>query len=723
MGWLPGIAVFWANHAQALTFTWAPDSTPGIAGYRLYYGSASRSYPNTIDVGNSTTAAVNGLLTGTTYYFAVTAYTTAAVESDFSSEIAYTVPVSTNGAPTQGLVCYWKFDEGSGAVATDSSGIGNTGKLINSPTWSSGRVGGALSFNGQNNAVSTPAINLSGTRAVSVALWVNRTYSKTGGHSLVESSTGISGSTTGFMLFPDDSSTCAGGGMLVGLQGNAGYNLKCYAQPSSGIWHHLVVIFDKSQAAANEIQLYLDGILQSAQAQPASSDNTNYFGNNPLYLMSRAGSGDFASGVIDDFRIYNRALSASEIQQLYGATKPTVTLTSPGNGAVVSGSVTAAATATSTIGVQIKVDGTNLGAEMSSTPYQIAWNTLTASNGSHLISAVARDASGNTATSTATVIVSNVPLQGLVCYWKLDEGSGATATDSSGAGNTGKLINSPLWTAGKMNGALSFNGVNNALSTPGVNLSGTRSVTVALWVNRTYGGGGNHALFESTTGFSASTTGFMMFPDDTSSCVGGGILVGLRGDAGNNLKCFAQPSNGVWHHLVAVFDKSQSALNEVNLYVDGVQQTARAQSASSDNTNNFGNNPFYLMSRSGSGDFCAGLIDDVRIYSRALSAGEIQQIYSLGTVLNKQAMQIKAISSGARYSPVLAPGIITGQYIQDGLFSFSVTGDTGRGYGVEASPDALHWTQIDIVVPMDGVATFKQPLQSDHQFYRIRPLP
>src|SRR5581483_5540467 len=124
----------------------------------------------------------------------------------------------------------------------------------------------------------------------------------------------------------------------------------------------------------------------------------------------------------------------------------------------------------------------------------------------------------------------------------------------------------------------------------------------------------------------------------------------------------------------------------------GVQQTARAQSASSDNTNNFGNNPFYLMSRSGSGDFCAGLIDDVRIYSRALSAGEIQQIYSLGTVLNKQAMQIKAISSGARYSPVLAPGIITGQYIQDGLFSFSVTGDTGRGYGVEASPDALHWT-------------------------------
>jgi hypothetical protein len=48
----------------------------------------------------------------------------------------------------RGLVGYWKFDEGSGTTANDSSGYGNNGTLYNSPTWTTGKVGGALSFNG-----------------------------------------------------------------------------------------------------------------------------------------------------------------------------------------------------------------------------------------------------------------------------------------------------------------------------------------------------------------------------------------------------------------------------------------------------------------------------------------------------------------------------------------------------------------------------------------------
>jgi hypothetical protein len=127
------------------------------------------------------------------------------------------------------------------------------------------------------------------------------------------------------------------------------------------------------------------------------------------------------------------------------------------------------------------------------------------------------------------------------------------------------------------------------------------------------------------------------------------------------------------------------------------------------------------MSRAGSGDFSSGILDDVRIYTRALPAGEAQQIYSLGTVLNNQTMQIRAIGSGATDSP--APGIITSQTIQDGLFSFTIVDGTGRRYAVEASPDAVHWSQIDIVVPVEGLAIFNQPIQSDHQFYRVRPLP
>ncbi|MDB5254500.1 MAG: hypothetical protein JWL80_566 [Parcubacteria group bacterium] len=93
-------------------------------------------------------------------------------------------------------------------------------------------------------------------------------------------------------------------------------------------------------------------------------------------------------------------------------TPPTVSMTAPTNGATVSGSsVAVSATAsdnTSVIGVQFKLDGTNLGTEDTSSAYGITWNTTSATDGSHSLVAVARDGAGNYATSTAvTVTVSN----------------------------------------------------------------------------------------------------------------------------------------------------------------------------------------------------------------------------------------------------------------------------------------------------------------------------
>ncbi|PYS20039.1 MAG: hypothetical protein DMG11_30690, partial [Acidobacteria bacterium] len=93
------------------------------------------------------------------------------------------------------------------------------------------------------------------------------------------------------------------------------------------------------------------------------------------------------------------------------STPPTVSLTAPVNGATVSGTTTVSATASDNVGVvgvQFKLDGANLGAEDTASPYSVSWNTTTASNGSHTLTAVARDAAGNSTTSAAvTVTVSN----------------------------------------------------------------------------------------------------------------------------------------------------------------------------------------------------------------------------------------------------------------------------------------------------------------------------
>ncbi|MBI3305420.1 Ig-like domain-containing protein, partial [Candidatus Parcubacteria bacterium] len=95
-------------------------------------------------------------------------------------------------------------------------------------------------------------------------------------------------------------------------------------------------------------------------------------------------------------------------------TFPTVSMTAPSNGATVSGvGVTVSATASDNVGVvgvQFKFDGLNLGSEDTVAPYGLVWDSTTATNGSHTLTAVARDAAGNQTTSAAvTVTVSNTP--------------------------------------------------------------------------------------------------------------------------------------------------------------------------------------------------------------------------------------------------------------------------------------------------------------------------
>src|SRR5438094_735440 len=92
-------------------------------------------------------------------------------------------------------------------------------------------------------------------------------------------------------------------------------------------------------------------------------------------------------------------------------TPPSVSITSPAAGATVSGTVPVTASASDNVGVagvQFKLDGANLGAEVTAAPYSVSWNTTSATNGSHTLSAVARDGAGNQTTSAGiTVTVSN----------------------------------------------------------------------------------------------------------------------------------------------------------------------------------------------------------------------------------------------------------------------------------------------------------------------------
>jgi hypothetical protein len=88
-----------ARAQSSVTLGWDASTDPALAGYRLYQGVVSHTYTSSTNVGKATTGTVGGLTPGLTYYFAVTAYDTSGLESAYSGEVSYTVPVSAPKGP------------------------------------------------------------------------------------------------------------------------------------------------------------------------------------------------------------------------------------------------------------------------------------------------------------------------------------------------------------------------------------------------------------------------------------------------------------------------------------------------------------------------------------------------------------------------------------------------------------------------------------------------
>src|SRR5439155_1446574 len=107
----------------------------------------------------------------------------------------------------------------------------------------------------------------------------------------------------------------------------------------------------------------------------------------------------------------NTASTSTDNTVTFNTVPPAVAVTSPASGATVAGTVPVTADASDdvgVVGVQFKLDGANLGAEATASPYSVSWNTTGVANGSHTLTAVARDAAGNVTTSAGvTVTVSN----------------------------------------------------------------------------------------------------------------------------------------------------------------------------------------------------------------------------------------------------------------------------------------------------------------------------
>ena len=210
------------------------------------------------------------------------------------------------------ILYYWPLDEGSGAFASDSTGHGNTAAFQGAPEWVAGKYSGALAFDGVNDYLST-ALSISVPNFITLSLWF-KTTTTTGGKLIGfgNTQTGQSGSygrhlymnNAGKIYFSSD----FGGENTISTPFS--YNDDC--------WHHAAATF-----SSEGMMLYVDGALQASNPAVISSPggvDGKYcrIGFDNIAGWPSAPSSYYFSGQLDDIRVYDIALSASDIASLYG---------------------------------------------------------------------------------------------------------------------------------------------------------------------------------------------------------------------------------------------------------------------------------------------------------------------------------------------------------------------------------------------------------------------
>jgi chitodextrinase len=283
----------------SVSLSWgASTDNVGVVRYDVYRSSTSGFVPS---VGNRVgqpvgTSFVDSGLAAGTYYYVVQAEDAAGNLSGPSNQAS--AVVSAPPPPSAGLVAAYSFNEGSGVSVADASGSGNVGTVSNASWVAGGKYGAALSFNGSSSLVTvsdSSSLRLSG--GMTLEAWVN------------PSALGSSWRDVLFKEQPGDMvySLYAHDGVrplgqvFIGGEKNV---LGTAGLPLNG-WTHLAVTYDGAS-----LRLYVNGAL--AQTAPLSGTIAGSTG--VLHIGGNSVWGEYFQGLIDEVRVYNRALSQADIQ-------------------------------------------------------------------------------------------------------------------------------------------------------------------------------------------------------------------------------------------------------------------------------------------------------------------------------------------------------------------------------------------------------------------------
>jgi ELWxxDGT repeat protein len=507
-------------------------------------------------------------------------------------------------------VAAYNFAQGSGTVLTDVSGNGNNGTISNA-TWttvnnSSLPFTGALQFAGGNNSYVTIAnsASLDLTTGMTLEAWVDPTAAANGWQDVMYKAH------DNYYL---ESSSPSGAPAAGGTAGSSDTGPYAKNPLPTNTWSFLAATYD-----GTNMILYVNGV-QVSNVPMSGNLATSTF---PLQIGGDSFYGQYFQGLISNVRIYSTALTANEIQEdmntpIAAGTPPTTpaNLTTTASGPTIS--LTWGASS-DIIGVSYIVEreapGSNNFVQIATTTGTSYFDNGLAPNSAYTYKVQAVDWAGNqSAFSNTASATTGAAIPGLMAAYNFAQGSGTVLTDLSGNGNNGTISNAAWTTVNNSNlpftGALQFSGGNSSFvtiaDTPSLEL--TTGMTLEAWVDPTAAANGwQDAMYKARDNYYLETA------SPSGAPVAGGTAGSM--DTGPSAKN-PLPTN-TWTFLTATYDGTSMIL-----YVNGMPMasvTVSGNLATSTNPLQIGGDSFY-------GQYFQGLISNVRIYSTALTAAEIQE--------------------------------------------------------------------------------------------------
>lgn len=596
--------------------------------------SAGQSQQFTATVTGSTNAAVtwslsppagsvsNGLYTAPATVSAQQNVTLTATSQADSAKSA-SVNITLNPpAGNVGAVGQWSFDTAdiSGTLVIDRSGNGMNGILSNA-TSVAGKVNQALTFNGVDSVVTVPDDpKLQFLNSMTLAAWI-----RTVNNSRREAFIGkydATGAESGYILQTLPSGAIQ---LRVGGYNVAGTREVADTTPvNDGQWHHVAVVITLGQ----NVRFYIDGNLRSAQpALTLASSNAT-----PLWLGTVPFNPYFNLGLpftgsLDNVQIFNQALSASAVAVLAAGSQTTTSAgisvaVTPANVSLSSGQTqqfTAAISGSANTAVTWSVSAS--GGSISATGLYTAPASI-ATQQSATVTATSQADSAKSASVTITLTPpASTGSSAPVASWSFDNAniSGTLVIDASGNGLNG-ILSGTTSIAGKVNQALSFNGVDSVVTVPdSPKLQFLNSMTISAWIRTV-----NNSRREAFIGKYDATGAESGYILQTLPSGGIQLRVGGNNVLGTREVADATPvNNGQWRHVAVVIYLGQN----VQFYVDGIlRSTQPLLTLASPNAaplwlGTLPFNPYFNL-----GLPFTGSLDSVQVFNQALSGAAVAKL-------------------------------------------------------------------------------------------------